>query len=164
MSVVIPQGTTVAAERTLRVFVADATTFAAKTTGVAGETAELAFGAADFSASDNVLVATTVPGWYTLELSDDETGNDPCTAHIAIAISGCASAGQSFQIGPSTTLAPTPTAAGLAAANRDSAIQMLLDGMTFGASSMTVKDSNGDEVTITITRVARDAIASTAAP
>lgn len=121
MSIVIPQGTTVAGKRTLTVFVADATTFAAKTSGVAGQPAKIKFGAGTYVDSDNDLAAKGVDGWYGLELSDDETENDVGPAHMAISISGCAPAGKDFQIGPSTVGTPSPSEESIANAVNDMA-------------------------------------------
>jgi hypothetical protein len=48
-----------------------------------------------------------------------------------------------------------------AAAVRDNAIAQLQEGATFGESSIVLKDSTGADQTITVTRAARNAIAST---
>lgn len=62
--------------------------------------------------------------------------------------------------------ASDPRAAGetkeaIASAVRDDAINMFLEGTSFGPTTITLKDSTGADVNITVTRVARDAIAST---
>jgi hypothetical protein len=105
--------------------------------------------------------ATTRPGWYAFgyptfpssgqrrSLTFTGTGLRPATVRVTM-----------------TAYDPTAdnTAAqaqATAAAVRDNAIAQLQEGATFGESSIVLKDSTGADQTITVTRAARNAIAST---
>ncbi len=123
--------------------------------------AAMTLGGAYVSGGFVQINATTRPGWYAFgyptfpssgqrrSLTFTGTGLRPATVRVTM-----------------TAYDPTAdnTAAqaqATAAAVRDNAIAQLQEGATFGESSIVLKDSTGADQTITVTRAARNAIAST---
>lgn len=153
MSQVIPQGTLLSEQRTLHIFVGDETNpLTPKTSGVAGENVALSFGGS-YAESDNTLETTSVDGWYTLELSDTEVANSPCTGHLALEITGCAPAGKDFQIGPASSMEESLSKEEIAGGVRDDFIDFLKEGVVIPATTgnMTAYDSQGNPQTISVT-------------
>lgn len=166
MALVIPKNTATAAERRIPFTLVDATDLLTpKDITVTGVKMQLSFNGGTFAASTNDIVKVSgTYGEYYCELTQAESNNAIGIVRGAIQPSTCALTKASAILGPSDSLTVGATSAEIADASRDDAIQMLVDGIAMssgdGTGTMTVKDSTGATVTITITRGAANPILS----
>lgn len=110
-------------------------------------------------------VASVDPNWTTTPDTTSMvvvTAVPPAATTAPLPVDVKSIAGQTANAAAAVTFpASIPSSTAIADAVRDDAIAMLVEGATFGATTMSLKNSAGDTVNITITRVARDAIATT---